>query len=128
MNEEIFGPILPIIVVENMDEAVKFVNNRPRPLALYGFTKDKKFIKQLENKTHSGSLVINDTVLHVGMESIPFGGIGPSGMGQYHGHAGFLTFSKTKPVVKRGMINIPKMAYAPYKTTIHDLFLKMFLK
>ncbi len=128
MKEEIFGPLLPLIAVDNMQEAIRFINERPRPLAAYAYSSNKTLHRTLETETHSGALVINDAVIHFTIENIPIGGIGNSGMGHYHGHDGFLTFSNAKPVIKRGKINPARLAYAPYDRFFHKLFLKLLLK
>jgi coniferyl-aldehyde dehydrogenase len=99
MKEEIFGPILPIITYRSFDEVFDIVNSRPRPLALYLMTNDKKKQQSIVRNTHSGSVVFNDTLVHVAVDDAPFGGIGESGMGHYHGEEGFLTFSKAKTVM-----------------------------
>ncbi|WP_299734255.1 coniferyl aldehyde dehydrogenase [uncultured Endozoicomonas sp.] len=114
MQEEIFGPLLPVIGVDNLDEAISFVQQRPRPLALYYFGSDAKNQQKVLDQTHSGGACINECMLHVAVEDLPFGGIGPSGMGHYHGYEGFLTFSKAKAVLSKGRINGAKMIFPPY--------------
>ena len=105
MHEEIFGPILPILSVVDTAAAIHYINSKPRPLALYWFGKDKKNQQRVLTETHSGGVTINDTLLHAGMESLPFGGVGASGMGRYHGKAGFDTFSHQKPILEvRGLL------------------------
>lgn len=104
MQEELFGPLLPILPYDNLDEAIDYVNNRPRPLALYYFDYDKERGQRVLETTHSGGVCINDTLSHVMSDDVPFGGIGPSGMGHYHGKEGFLNFSKAKAVVNKGKI------------------------
>lgn len=99
MKEEIFGSILPLLTYTKLDEVIEYINARPRPLALYIMSSDKAFIDKVLKHTHSGGVCINDTAMHVVVDDAPFGGIGPSGMGQYHGHEGFLTFSKAKTVL-----------------------------
>lgn len=99
MQEEIFGSILPVLTYQNLEEVVQFINARPRPLALYIMSNDKALIRHLLQNTHSGGVSINDTAMHVMADDAPFGGIGNSGMGHYHGHEGFLTFSKAKTVL-----------------------------
>ncbi|OED43663.1 coniferyl-aldehyde dehydrogenase [Endozoicomonas sp. (ex Bugula neritina AB1)] len=115
MQEEIFGPVLPVIGVDNLEEALSFIQNRPRPLALYYFGSDKETQERVINHTHSGGVCINECLFHVAVDDLPFGGIGPSGMGHYHGHEGFLTFSKPKAVLTKGKLNTAKMVYPPYK-------------
>ncbi|MEO0368757.1 MAG: aldehyde dehydrogenase family protein, partial [Pseudomonadota bacterium] len=114
MSEEIFGPILPVLPFDKLDDAFDFVNSRPRPLALYYFDWDKKRADTLLKATHSGGVCINDTLSHVMADDVPFGGVGPSGMGHYHGEEGFLTFSKAKAVVRKGRINATALVGPPW--------------
>jgi coniferyl-aldehyde dehydrogenase len=105
LHEEIFGPILPIVTIADTAAAIAYVNNRPRPLALYWFGKDKKNMQRVLDETRSGGVTINDALLHATVESLPFGGIGASGMGSYHGKTGFDTFSHAKPILEvRGFL------------------------
>ncbi|MEL7544371.1 MAG: coniferyl aldehyde dehydrogenase [Pseudomonadota bacterium] len=104
MREEIFGPILPIVPYDTLDDAIAYVNDRARPLALYYFDNDTARADTVLTQTHSGGACINDTLSQVIADAVPFGGIGPSGMGHYHGPEGFLNFSKQKAVVRRGRI------------------------
>jgi coniferyl-aldehyde dehydrogenase len=107
LHEEIFGPILPIVTIADTAAAIAYINNRPNPLALYWFGKNKDVMKQILNETRSGGVTINDTLLHVAVEDLPFGGIGPSGMGAYHGKAGFDAFSHRKSVLEvRGLFGL----------------------
>ncbi|MFW1471302.1 coniferyl aldehyde dehydrogenase [Vibrio parahaemolyticus] len=99
MQEEIFGPLLPIKPYKSLEEAIDYINQHQRPLALYVMSDDKSTIKQIVRNTHSGGVGINDTVLHVGAEDAPFGGIGQSGIGHYHGVEGFRIFSHAKTVL-----------------------------
>ncbi|CAD5226127.1 unnamed protein product [Bursaphelenchus okinawaensis] len=101
MDDEIFGPILPIFSVPTVDEAIKSINRREKPLVLYLFTDSKDTVKQVKENTSSGTLTINDTIMHFTVETLPFGGVGNSGMGKYHGKAGFDTFSHFKSVLHR---------------------------
>jgi coniferyl-aldehyde dehydrogenase len=127
MQEEIFGPILPIIGVSSQEDAIEFINSKDRPLSIYWFGKDKKALRHLISKTHSGSVTANDTLIQAGIEQIPFGGIGASGMGAYHGQAGFDTFSHLKPILQiRGLLGIKawmgsKLAHPPYNKTTERL-------
>ena len=98
MQDEIFGPILPVIPYSSLEEALSFVNERPRPLALYYFDRNGSRIKQVLEQTVSGGVTVNDCIFHLPQHSLPFGGVGPSGMGAYHGFDGFETFSKKKGV------------------------------
>ncbi len=115
LQDEIFGPILPIVPYKTLDEAIDYVNDRPRPLALYYFGTNKANEKKVLHHTHSGGVSINETVIHASVENLPFGGIGPSGMGHYHGEEGFRTFSKAKGIYYKGKLNFAKyVAYPPY--------------
>ncbi len=105
MQEEIFGPVLPVVRTESTDAAIDFVNARPRPLALYAYTKDAATERKILDRTISGGVTINGTLLHVGQTDMPFGGIGPSGMGAYHGHEGFLQFSHARAIHKPGFFS-----------------------
>ncbi len=98
MQREIFGPVLPIIGYQQLAEAVAFINERPRPLAFYPFSRSRKTIEALLQVVMSGGVSVNDALWHVGQHDLPFGGVGASGMGHYHGREGFLTFSKLRPV------------------------------
>jgi aldehyde dehydrogenase (NAD+) len=114
MSEEIFGPILPVVECESFSSAIDFVNARPRPLALYLFSKDKKERDLLLRSTHSGGVGINETIMQCASSGLPFGGVGASGMGQYHGRNSFETFSqKRSVVVKPAGFDLP-IRYAPY--------------
>ncbi|PQJ89563.1 coniferyl aldehyde dehydrogenase [Aliivibrio sifiae] len=99
MKEEVFGPILPIIGYQHIEEAISYIQDRPRPLALYIMSLDKELIKKISQNTHSGGIAINDTTMHVTADDAPFGGIGDSGMGSYHGIEGFKTFSHAKTIL-----------------------------
>ena len=96
MKEEIFGPIFPVVTVKNADEAIKFINGRPKPLALYLFAQDEPLIERFLTETSSGAMCVNDVVLHCSLDSLPFGGVGQSGMGAYHGRYSYDTFSHDK--------------------------------
>ena len=105
LHEEIFGPILPIIVVQDTVGAIAYINQRPNPLALYWFGKNKKSLERVLQETRSGGVTVNDVFLHAAIETLPFGGIGTSGMGNYHGKAGFDTFSHQKSILNvRGFL------------------------
>jgi aldehyde dehydrogenase (NAD+)/coniferyl-aldehyde dehydrogenase len=114
MQEEIFGPILPVVGYGSIDEAIAFVNARPRPLALYYFGAEDGALDAVLERTVSGGVTVNNTAFHVVQEDLPFGGVGPSGMGQYHGQAGFDTFSKLKPVFLDGRLSGSKLLMPPY--------------
>ena len=115
MHDEIFGPILPLIAVDSVDAAIDYVNARPRPLALYHFDNDRARIERVLERTIAGGVTINDTVLHFAQSELPFGGVGPSGMGHYHGREGFLAFSKQKPVLYQARFSGMAMARPPYR-------------
>jgi len=129
MQEEIFGPILPVIGYTGLDAAVEFVNERPRPLALYYFGNDQASRKKVLERTHSGGVCFNDAVFHVAIDDMPFGGIGPSGMGAYHGHEGFLTFSHAKGVLSRpSLLNTSRVLHPPYGGRLQALVERLFLR
>lgn len=128
MQDEIFGPLLPIISYNTLDEAIDYINQRPRPLALYLMSFDDACQRQVLEHTHSGGVCINETVFHVAADDAPFGGIGPSGMGHYHGKEGFLRFSHAKTVLRRGRINTGKLVHPPYGNVIQRLLVKFFLR
>lgn len=114
MQEEIFGPLLPIIEVASMDKAINFINDREKPLALYLFSNDDLTIKKVTNETSAGTLSINDTVVFMVNSEFPFGGVGNSGMGSYHGKWGFDTFSHLKPILHKSFFADVPVRYAPY--------------
>lgn len=113
-REEIFGPVMPVLGYESVEQAVEFVNARPRPLALYYFDDNAGRIARILKATHAGGVTINDTIMHIAQDELPFGGIGASGMGSYHGKAGFDTFSKLKPVFHQSRLNGLGMFKPPY--------------
>ena len=114
MREEIFGPILPVLTYESLDDAIAFVNERDRPLALYVFSEDADTEERVLAETSSGGACVNATIWHLANPHLPFGGVGPSGMGAYHGRAGFEAFSHRKSVVTKSTKTDPKLAYPPY--------------
>jgi len=118
MQEEIFGPILPVLEVDSVDDAIAFVKARPRPLALYLFTGSGATEDAVLARTHAGSVCINHVLYQVAQTSLPFGGIGPSGMGAYHGKAGFDTFTHHKPVLRRPTRLDPSFAYPPFPPVV----------
>ena len=117
LQDEIFGPILPIVEVPDLDAAIRYVNDRPRPLALYYFDRSRSRIDKVLDYTVSGGACINDTLLHCAVEDIPFGGIGPSGLGAYHGKEGFETFSHKKGVFRQARINGTALLNPPFNST-----------
>ena len=114
MQEEIFGPVLPIVPYHSLDDAINFVNARPRPLSLYLFGSDGPGRRAVLARTTSGGVTINDTLMHIAQENLPFGGIGASGMGAYHGYEGFRTFSHAKSVFIQSRINAVGLMRPPY--------------
>ena len=114
MQNELFAPILPLMHYETLDDAIEFVNARPRPLALYVFGDSHSDIEKVRNRTVSGGLAINEVILHVVQHDLPFGGVGHSGMGAYHGKAGFERFSHMKPVFVQNKINGMNFLLPPY--------------
>lgn len=118
MQEELFGPIIPILPYSSMNEAIHYVNSKPRPLALYYFDWNTQRSDEILSQTHSGGVCINDTMSHVMADDIPFGGIGPSGIGHYHGHEGFLNFSKAKGVVRKGRIDAASFVAPPWNNSM----------
>jgi len=114
MKDEIFGPILPIITVSSIDEAIQFVNDRPKPLALYVFSENKRVAEKVTRETSSGGAAVNETVLHVACRDLPFGGVGPSGIGAYNGKTTFDTFTHHKPVLSRPSWIDPSIRYPPF--------------
>lgn len=129
MQEEIFGPLLPVVPSENLDDAMEYVQERERPLALYWFGEDNKKRDKVLNETISGGVSINDVAWHVIQEDIPFGGVGPSGMGAYHGEDGFKSFSHMKGVFIQSRFSSGKMLHPPYTNKTHKLLniMKKFL-
>lgn len=125
MQEEIFGPLMPVLVYDDINKAISLINSKPRPLALYLFTSDRKVERLVLDNTHFGGGCINDTVSHVGSTTLPFGGIGDSGMGQYHGRAGFDTFSHQRSILKRSNLVDMKLRYPPYGNRV-KLLQKLF--
>jgi len=114
MQDEIFGPILPVVAYDSVDEAIAFVNARPRPLSLYVFSDDRGTVDRVLRATTSGGATVNDTMLHVAQDALPFGGVGPSGMGVYHGREGFDTFSKLRGVYYQRRFNGLSLLQPPY--------------
>jgi coniferyl-aldehyde dehydrogenase len=128
LQQEIFGPLLPIISYKTMDDAIAYVNARPRPLALYIMSFDKKVQQQVLTRTHSGGVCVNDTIFHFVADDAPFGGVGPSGMGHYHGKEGFLNFTKAKKVLTHGKFHIGKYVQPPYSRSMVKVLLGVFMR
>ncbi len=121
MQEEIFGPILPVLGVDGADEAKAFVGNRPKPLALYVFAKDDAVIDDVVVGTSSGGVCVNQTLMHLLPSDLPFGGVGDSGMGAYHGKTGFDAFSHHKSVLRKPIRPDLKLLYPPYGKLVERL-------
>jgi acyl-CoA reductase-like NAD-dependent aldehyde dehydrogenase len=126
MQEEIFGPVLPIVLYETLDDAIGYVNARPRPLALYLFDDDRATVERVLYETVSGGVAVNETLLHIACEGLPFGGVGASGIGAYHGYDGFATFSKMKPVLMQPRLNARALLLPPYGRRFHAVMRLMF--
>jgi coniferyl-aldehyde dehydrogenase len=114
MREEIFGPVLPILPYDSLDAAIGYVNRQPRPLALYWFGRNHAHRERVLQETISGGVTINDACWHVCQEYLPFGGVGASGMGAYHGEHGFRTFTQEKPVLHQARVNGIALFRPPY--------------
>jgi acyl-CoA reductase-like NAD-dependent aldehyde dehydrogenase len=114
MQEEIFGPLLPVVTYEKLEEAIEFVNARPRPLALYYYGYDRTSVDRVLTRTVSGGVTINEAMLHFMQEDMPFGGVGSSGMGQYHGKEGFVSLSVKKPVFRQSFVHTKSLLTPPY--------------
>jgi aldehyde dehydrogenase (NAD+) len=130
MNEEIFGPILPIVTYRTLDEALNFINEKPKALALYVFSTQRKIQQKILKETSAGAVCINDAGIHFLHHSLPFGGVNNSGIGKSHGHYGFIAFSNEKPVLKQksGLTSV-RAFYPPYTSfskKLMDWFLKLF--
>jgi coniferyl-aldehyde dehydrogenase len=127
MQEEIFGPLLPLVPYDNIDQAIAYVAAHPHPLALYLFEQDQALIERVLARTSAGGVTINDTLYHIAQHDLPFGGVGPSGTGGYHGEAGFRTFSHLKPVFHQARLNGAGLLNPPYGARFRrmlDLMLK----
>ncbi|CAB3737879.1 coniferyl aldehyde dehydrogenase [Paraburkholderia rhynchosiae] len=127
MQEEIFGPLLPIVPYDTLDDAIAWINARPRPLALYLYADDAATIERVTHETVAGGMAINETLMHLACESLPFGGVGASGMGAYHGYEGFVTFSKMKPVLTQARLNARGWISPPYGKRVNVL-LKLMMR
>ena len=113
-QEEIFGPVLPVRGYRSLEEVIGYVNARPRPLALYPFSNDTARVQLLLERVMSGGVSVNDALFHVAQHDLPFGGVGASGMGHYHGYEGFITFSKLRPVFYQARFSFMKFLAPPY--------------
>ena len=128
MQEEIFGPILPVIPYDALDDAISHVNSQDRPLALYVFDNDSKRTDALLDRTASGGVTVNDCLLHIGQDDLPFGGVGPSGMGRYHAHEGFLTFSQQRSVFRQSRLNTVPLLLPPYGRKLAERIIRLMLR
>lgn len=127
LQEEIFGPVLPIIPYNELDEAIRYINERPRPLALYYFDRNRRRIREVTNRTVSGGVALNHTLVHAGVETLPFGGVGPSGMGSYHSLRGFETFSHRKSIYDTGRGNLVPALMNPKFSKLTKAFLRLLM-
>jgi aldehyde dehydrogenase (NAD+) len=126
MAEEIFGPILPVLTVTDIDEAIRVVNDHDKPLALYAFSSNERTLERIVEHTSSGGVTLNHVLLHIVVPGLPFGGVGPSGMGAYHGKAGFEIFSHSKPVLDKPTRPDPALMYPPYSSLKQKVIRKFF--
>ena len=130
MRDVIFGPLLPVRTYSDIDEVLDYVNRRDRPLGLYLFTNDKALQDRVVKNTISGGVSINDCSFHVAQHDIPFGGVGASGMGHYHGHEGFVEFSKMRPIFSQFRFSALPLLHPPYGrifNTLYRLMIKLKL-
>ncbi|MBU2922486.1 aldehyde dehydrogenase family protein [Winogradskyella psychrotolerans] len=116
LEDEIFGPILPIVTYENLDEAIKYINSKPRPLALYIYSKSKVNTRKIMNNTRAGGTCINNSVLHYANHNLPFGGVNNSGIGKSHGFFGFKAFSNERSVMKQHTFGVTELLFPPYSS------------
>ena len=121
MRDEIFGPVLPVVPYDDVKDAIAFVNAQPRPLAMYWFDNDGKRAESALKSTHAGGVCFNETLMHAAQEDLPFGGVGASGMGHYHGRWGFDTFSKLTPVFRQSRFNGMNLFLPPYKPRVAQM-------
>ena len=127
MQEEIFGPIMPVLTYDSLDDLIHQINTLPHPLALYFFSRNKTAAHKVMSQCQFGGGCINDTIIHLATSEMPFGGFGESGMGGYHGKEGFRTFSHYKSIVdKKTWLDLP-MRYQPYKS-LNNKLIHFFLK
>jgi coniferyl-aldehyde dehydrogenase len=126
-ERETFGPILMVLTYKDSEEVIKYINNQDRPLAMYPFTKNKELAQRYIDRIMSGGVTVNDALFHVAQHDMPFGGVGPSGMGHYHGYEGFVTFSKLRPVFYQANFTLMKYLAPPYgrfATRVYDFMVK----
>lgn len=125
MEDEIFGPVLPLITYKKLDTVISHIRNNPKPLALYIFSHNKKMVKNILSSTTSGGVAINHVILHLANPNLPFGGVGHSGMGSYHGEFGFKTFSHERSVLKQGRFTLTNLYFPPYTTKLSKLAFRL---
>ena len=125
MQEEIFGPLMPIITYDKLEDAIAFVNSRSKPLALYIFSDNKLYQQKILQETSSGNASINECLMHVGQFNLPFGGVGDSGIGQYHGKLSFDIFSHRKGVLKKSTLTDLALRYPPYSEKVANMLKKL---
>ncbi|HEX4916976.1 MAG TPA: coniferyl aldehyde dehydrogenase [Limnobacter sp.] len=128
MQEEIFGPVLPVVTYKRLEEALEYVNKRPRPLALYLFDDNSKTQQMVMEQTIAGGVCLNDTLFHIAQENLPFGGVGDSGMGHYHGKFGFDTMSKLKPIFKQSRFHVMETLSPPYNNSVFGFMTKLLTR
>ena len=128
LSQEMFGPVLPLVQVDGVDAAIEWINARPAPLAIYLFTRDREAERRFLASTRAGALVVNGTVVQAAIEALPFGGVGASGFGRYHGRAGFDTFSNMRVHVRVARFSLARLAdppYTPAKRRLIDWLLRI---
>ena len=128
MQHELFGPLLPLLPYDTLQAALDYVRAHPRPLALYLFTYDRQLQQQVTLGTQAGTMCINEALIHLGMDDLPLGGVGLSGMGQYRGREGFYTFSKAKAVLSKGRLNSMRLMYPPYGGRLQQWLMRWLLR
>ncbi len=128
MKNEIFGPILPIMEYDQIDDVLAFINSRPRPLALYYFDFDQARADYIVQRTHSGHFGLNTVLTHVAQDDLPFGGVGASGMGKYHGPEGFFSLSHERSMMSNPKLYSLKFILPPFDKPIHRLISKTLLR
>ena len=128
MQDEIFGPLMPIKTYDNLNQALAYINANPRPLALYLFSHHGAEQQHVLRQTHAGGVTINDCLTHIAQDDMPFGGVGDSGIGAYHGKEGFLSLSHGKSVHKKGRINMGHLIHAPHDRFMHKLIYKFIIR
>lgn len=128
MQNEIFGPVLAVMEYSTLDDALRYINDRPRPLALYYFDWDTGRADYVAAHTHSGGMCINETLSHVGAEDLPFGGVGASGMGRYHGREGFIAMSNAKAMLEKPRLYSIRFVLPPFNKSVHKILKNYFLK